>query len=71
VGRDRTAAAGRRRAEHVGSGGVLPGAWGRVAAAVVEKVDGEKERRREEGRETVYFPSLSSARDLALGKDFF
>jgi hypothetical protein len=54
-----------------GGGGGRAGRVGGVAAAVVEKVEGEKERRREEGRGTEYFPSLSSARDLALDKDFF
>jgi hypothetical protein len=61
VGRGRTAACrarggGRRRA-------------GRVAE---ESERREGKEKREEGRgATVYLPSLPSARDLALGKDFF
>jgi hypothetical protein len=46
------------------------GRWWRVREVAGVRVS-ERRRRRRRSRGAIYFTSLLSARDLALGKDFF
>jgi hypothetical protein len=69
TGRGRQWLAGR-----VGAGGSRASTASRAGGREErrKKVKGEKERRREKrAAAVVYLPSLPSARDPALGKDFF
>jgi hypothetical protein len=71
--RGEAATAGRRRGEAAAAGRRRGGGHKGGAAARAEKKGRERVREEKGERRTVgsYFPSLPSASDLALGKDFF
>jgi hypothetical protein len=49
----------------------MTGCSGGARRAAGDKDELEERKEKGEGMRAVYFSSLSSARDLALGKDFF